>query len=42
MFKRLKRWIPLAERTASFPALVYDGVDAYVRDGMSLFPWFSV
>jgi uncharacterized protein len=42
MFKGLTWWTHLAGRTASSPTLVYGGVEAYVRDGIALRPWFSV
>ncbi|MBU2623717.1 MAG: ATP-binding protein [Proteobacteria bacterium] len=42
MFRGLKWWTHLAGRTASSPTLVYGGVEAYVRDGITLRPWFSV
>jgi uncharacterized protein len=42
MFKELTWWTHLAGRTASSPTLVCGGVEAYVRDGIALRPWFSV
>jgi len=42
MFNWLKWWIHLAGGTARSPTLIYGGMEAYVRDGIILRPWFSV
>jgi predicted AAA+ superfamily ATPase len=42
MFNGLKWWTNLTGNSAASPMLIYSGGEAYVRDGITLRPWFSI
>jgi predicted AAA+ superfamily ATPase len=42
MFDGLKWWGRLAGQEGGSPTLVYGGLEAYVRQGINVCPWFSV
>jgi len=39
-FDGLKYWLKLAGRQAAAPALVFGGRECYVREGVTVYPWF--